>query len=107
MLFRSSTALSSSARDRRDVSSSASPNMSSSPMPLPPLVLGPPVATSPKPGMAWLMLTLFERSVSRAGKRPPLSVAESWARIFSTCQGSARITVVFILARVDDTKSPI
>lgn len=94
--FLSSTALSRSARDRCDVSSSASPNMSSSPMPLPPLVLGPPVATSPRPGMAWLMLTLFERSVSWAGKRPPVSVAESCARIFSTCQGGARIAVVLI-----------
>lgn len=100
--FLSSTALSRSARDRRVLFSSASPNMSSSPIPLPPLLLEPPVAISLRSGVVWLMLTLL----SLAGNLPPVSVAESCARIVSTCQGGVRVSVVFIQARDHDTRSP-
>lgn len=113
--FISSTALSRLARDRLTLSSSALPKMSSSPMPLPPPPpppkLEPPVATSPRPGIVWLMLTLLERPLplalvlALAGKRPPVSVAESCARIFSTCQEGARVAAVSMQARGNDTRS--
>lgn len=80
--FLSSTAFSSSARDKSACSPSPSPNMFAS--------LKPPLALlafteSPKPGVLLLMLFLLARYVLSDGRRPPVSVADSCARMLSIC----------------------
>ena len=82
--FRSSTAFSSSARDKSACSPSLSPLM------FPFASLKPQLALlafteSPKPGMLLLMLFLLARNSLSDGRRPPVSVADSCARMLSIC----------------------